>query len=153
VFGDEAKKVKRLRSDSGAEDEQVEIVKIFEHLEHTLGNTYDNTALEKIFEEIPPEERDKIAQEKIMEMVFEVTDGGSSNATAARQAVDALDAASVITRAFQIGETSDEEKAVFNSVWNVNRDDKLGEIVGKEIQNLIPAIAELLKKYLGNVRL
>ena len=153
IFGDNAQKIKKLRSESGVEDEQVDIVKIFEHLENTIGNTYDNTALEKILEEISPEERDKISQEKIMEMVFEVTDGGSSDAAAARRAVDALDAASIVTRTFQIGETSDEEKAVFNSVWNANREDKLGEIVGKDIQNLLPAIAELLKKYLGNVRL
>lgn len=153
IFGDGAKKIKKLRSESGVEDEQVEIVKIFEHLENTLGNTYDNTALEKILKEITPEERDKIAQEKTLEIVIEVTDGGSSDAAAASRAVDALDAISVIVRALQIGETSNEEKAVFNSVWNATREEKLGEIVGKDIQNLLPAVAELLKKYLGNVRL
>ncbi len=153
IFGDEEKKIKKLRAESNFEDEQVEIVKIVEHLQNTIGNTYDNTALEKIIEEITPEERNKIAQERIMEMIFEITDGGSSDAAAARRAVDTLDDISVIARAFQIGETSEEEKATFNAVWNVNREEKLGEIVGKDIQNLLPAIAELLKKYLGNVRL
>ena len=153
IFGDNAKKVKKLRSECGIEDEQVEIVKIFEHLESAMGNTYDDKALKRILEEIQPEERDRIAEEKIMEMVFEITDGGSSDAAAARQAVDDLESINVITRAFQIGETDDNEKAVFNLVWNANREEKLGEIVGKEIQNLVPAMAELLKKYLGNVRL
>lgn len=153
IFGDNAKKVKKLRSESGIEDEQVEIVKIFEHLKSAMGNTYDDKALKRIFEEIQPEERDRIAEEKIMEMVFEITDGGSSDAAAARKAVDDLESINVITRAFQIGETDDNEKAVFNLVWNANREEKLGEIVGKDIQNLVPAIAELLKKYLGNVRL
>jgi len=153
IFGDDAKRVKKLRSESGIEDEQVEIVKIFEYLGSTIGSTYDNKALKKILEEIPSEERDKIAQEKIMEMVFEITDGGSSAKEDARGAVDDLINTNVIARAFQIGETSDEEKAIFNSVWNVNREEKLGEIVGSDIQNLLPAITELLKKYLGNVRL
>lgn len=153
IFGDDARKVKKLRSQSITEDEQIEIVKIFEHLEKTIGGTYDNTAFEKILEEIPGEERDKIAQEKIMEMVFEITDGGSSNAAAARNAVDRLVDAKIIARSFQIGETNDQEKAIFNSVWNANREEKLGEIVGKDIQQLLPAVAELLKKYLGNVRL
>jgi hypothetical protein len=153
IFGYCAEKVKRLRSDYGIEDEQVEIVKIFEHLENAIGNTYDDKALKKIREEISPEERDRIAEGKIMEIVFEITDGGSSNAGAARKAVDDLESINVITRAFQIGETNDNEKAVFNSVWNADREEKLGEIVGRDIQNLVPAIAELLKKYLGNVRL
>jgi hypothetical protein len=159
IFGNEAEKIKALRSESGVEDEQVEIVKIFEHLQNTIGMTRDNIPLEKILAEVTPEERQKIEQEKNMEMVFEITDGGSTDAsgnldaTAAQVAVDGLVGAKIIARAFQIGETSEEEKAIFNAVWNVNREEKLGEIVGKDIQNLLPAITELLKKYLGNVRL
>jgi transglutaminase-like putative cysteine protease len=153
IFGDNAERVKRLRSESGYDDEQAEIIKIFEKLQNTIGGTYDNEALEAIFNSLTPEDREKIGQEKIMEMVFEITDGGSSAPDAARKAVDELSESGVIARAFQIGAVSDGEKKTFNDVWNKNREEKLGEIVGEKIENLLPAVTELLKKYLGNVRL
>ena len=59
----------------------------------------------------------------------------------------------VITRGFQIGETSKKEKEIFNEVWNDGRQESHGEIVGKNIANLLPAVASALKKYLGNIRL
>lgn len=159
IFGDKAQKVKRLRGKSGPEDEQVEVIKIFEKLEKTIGVTCDYVALERINESLGPEDRDKIAQEKIMEMVFEITDGGSTdkkgNLTSelARTEVDKLVDSNVIVRAFQIGTVTDEEKRIFNQVWNSGREEKLGEIVGEKIENLLPALAELIKKYLGNVKL
>ena len=94
-----------------------------------------------------------------MEIVFEITDGGSTDQAGnlsskeARIEVDKLVNVNVIARAFQIGTVSNEEKKTFNQVWNDGREERLGEIVGEKIENLIPAVAELLKKYLGQVRL
>ena len=153
IFGDYAKKVKRLRSESDYDDEQVERIKIFEKLQDAIGYTYDNKALEAIFNSLTSEDKEKIGQEKIMEMVFEITDGGSSAPDAARNAVDKLIENGVIIRAFQTGRVDASEKKIFNNVWNKNREEKLGEIVGEKIENLLPAITELLKKYLSNVRL
>lgn len=70
IFGSSAHKVKRLWSESGMDDEQVEIIKIFERLQNTLGGTYDNTALEAILNSLTSEDKEKIHQEKIMEIVF-----------------------------------------------------------------------------------
>lgn len=153
IFGTGAERVKRLRGESGHDDEQVETIKIFEKLQNTIGSTYDNEALEKIFNSLTPEDREKIDQEKIMEMVFEITDGGSSDPAASREAVDKLAESGVTTRAFQIGSVDEDERKTFNSVWNKNREEKMGDIVGEEIENLLPAITELLKKYLSGVRL
>lgn len=88
-----------------------------------------------------------------MEIVFEVTDGGSSAPTEAKAAVDKLLAAKVITRAMQIGKVDEDEKQLFNKVWNDGREEPLGQVVGEDIANLLPAVTELLKKYLGGVRL
>ncbi len=153
IFGNEAKRVKKLRSESGYNDEQVETIKIFDKLQNTIGFTYDNKALEKIFNSLTPADRERIGQEKIMEIVFEITDGGSSAPNAARSVVDKLLESGVIVRAFQIGSVTKNERKTFNKVWNKNREEKLGEIVGENIKNLLPAITELIKKYLSNVRL
>ncbi|HLD26785.1 MAG TPA: vWA domain-containing protein [Patescibacteria group bacterium] len=158
IFGTDAEKVKSLRSESDMDHEQVEIIKIFEKLHDTIGNTYDAGALEEIFISLTPEDKAKIKQEKIMEIVFEITDGGSTdkkgNFTSqfAREAVDNLVANDVIVGGFQIGAVSKNEERIFKEVWNKNREEPLGEIVGEKIENLLPAITERLKSYLGGVR-
>ena len=153
VFGSEAKKIKKFRSDDGGGEEGAEMVRIFENLENTLGGTEDDKPLNAILASLSPEESAKIKQEKIKDLVFEITDGGSNNPAATGAAVEALQAGGIIARAFQIGEVSDGEKNIFNSIWNAREGEMSGEIVGPDIKNLLPAMAELLKKYLGGVRL
>jgi len=162
IFGDEAQRVKKFRSEAGSEDEQIEIVKIFEKLSSTIGYTCDHKAMEKIQQSLSQADLEKIAQKKILEIVLEVTDGGSTvvknqeakfSSKKMRKFVDKMLSEGVITRGFQIGETSKEEKKIFNEVWNNGRQESHGEIVGEDIANLLPAVASALKKYLGNVRL
>ncbi len=155
TFGDEAEKVKAFRADSGElSDDSVNIIKILNMLVNPSGSsTMDNKALEAIAGSLKPEDIRNIQDKKTMDIVFEITDGGSSDPDSARSSVDVLSKTGMIARAFQIGETGDEEKKIFNSVWNDNRDEVMGEIVGSEIKNLIPALVKALKKYLSNVRL
>ena len=153
IFGNDAQKIKKLKSESGVQDEQIEIIKIFEKLESTIGMTYDNKALEEIQKSLSKEDLEKISQKKTLEIVFEMTDGGSSDEKEAEQLVNALANSGIILRAFQIGKTNENDKKVFNSVWNSSQQEKRGEIVGEKIANLLPAVASALKKYLGNVQL
>lgn len=153
IFGDDAQRIKELKKGSNYTNEQIEIIKIFEKLQSTIGSTYDNKVLEKIFNSLSPDDKAKIDQGKMMEIVLEVTDGGSSDVSGARSGVDNLSEAGVVTRAFQIGSVSEDEKKKFNQVWNNNRKESFGEIVGENIANLLPAVTEVLKKYLNNVKL
>lgn len=153
IFGNTAEQIKHLNGDKQMEDEQVEIIKQFARLQETLGNTYDHAALQAIRESFTDDDITQIGKGKIMDIAIEVTDGGSSNQTASRQAVDALDSIGEIVRAFQIGETNEEENSAFETVWNRNRSEPYGARVGKDIANLLPAVTALLKKYLGRVRL
>jgi len=88
-----------------------------------------------------------------MDIVIEVTDGGSSDIRNAQKAVDALLEAHVITRSLQIGEVSAKETNDFNAVWNDHRPEPLGIPIGKDIVNLLPAVVQLLKNFLQHVRL
>lgn len=155
VFGDreKTKKVKRLRSDAAGEEEQATIVRMFEDLRETLGGTYDHVPLEMIFSELTPEDKEKIANGKIMEILFEITDGESSDAAAAENAVTLLAQAGVIARAFQIGDVGADKRQRFDQVWNSGRKEAWGYVIGENIENLLPAVTILLKQYLGNVRL
>jgi uncharacterized protein YegL len=153
IFGDKAEQIKKLRAKSKLNDEQGAIIKMFEKLGTSNGGTYDNKALEAIHESFSAEDLQKIAQKKTMEIIFIVTDGGSSNPDETIKAIKKLVDSDVIVIAFQIGVVSENDSRIFNEVWNKGREEKLGEVIGKEIANLIPAITQALKKYLSGVRL
>ena len=96
----------------------------------------------------------------MMELVFEVTDGGTNEEGiySAKKAIVGLEQKGVIARAFQIGTTNESEQEVFNGVWNTDLDgqssrERRGEIVGADIKNLIPALARALAKHLSQVKL
>lgn len=158
VFGSEYQNVKPLRKDNSKQDDRAAMIQMFEKLQINLGYTDDYKVLDQINAVLSPEDREDIKSGEIMEIALEVTDGGSTvnqnlNPTQARRSVDALLASEVISRAFQIGKVNADEKKTFNAVWNNGRKKKLGEIVGENIANLLPAMTAVLKEYLGNVRL
>jgi hypothetical protein len=146
TFSSSAKKIK-----SFDDRENLETVSIFNHIQNPGGGTYDDKALTAISNSLTPEDEDRIRSGKIMDIVFEITDGGSSDQVAAKEAVIALIEKKIITRAFQIGEVSTGEQRTFDAVWNSDRDTKRGERVGVDIAALIPAMTKALKEYLGDV--
>ncbi len=145
--------IKPLRGNRVSTDDQAAIVKTFAELQTTQGYTYDNKPLQEITSALSPEDRQRIADGKIMEIIIEVTDGGSSDRTKTKVAVDGLLGMQVIVRALQIGKVSEEETEDFNYVWNDGRTDQLGLPIGENIVNLLPTMVELLKHILQNVRL
>lgn len=152
TFGVKENKIKKLRSEVGLDREMVEIVKLYQSLTAKEDETCDHMPLRAILNSYTKEDRQKIATGKIMEIIIEVTDGGSSKADLTRTAVDKLEKMGVIVRAFQIGDASEFEQLTFSSVWNDGRAQKLGQVV-PDVAQLIPAIAEALKEYLSKVRL
>jgi hypothetical protein len=146
VFNNSAEKIK-----SFDDKENLEMVSVFDHFQVTRGSTYDNVVLSDILDSLSTDDEEKIKSGKIMDIVFEITDGGSSDWESAKEAVDKLVEKKIITRAFQIGQVSVGEQHTFDAVWNRGRDKSRGERVGVNISALIPAITKALKEYLGDV--
>lgn len=153
VFGDkpECKIIKPMTSKNPAK-EMKSIIESIDWLGYDLGYTYDNVPLNEISQKISVEEQKKIAQGKILEIVIEITDGSSNDSHETKKAISALYKKGVIIRAIQIGADRDEQE-VFNDIWNEGRPETLGQIIGYNYQKLPIVIAELLKKYLNNVKL
>lgn len=146
TFSNSATKIK-----SFDDKENLEMMSIFPHLQDSEGGTYDDVVLSDILSSLTPDDEEKIKSGKIMDIVFEITDGGSSNPNGAKEMVDKLIEKGVIVRAFQIGRVSIGERNMFNAVWNNGKEKACGESVGVNISALIPAITSALKQYLGDV--
>ena len=152
-FGSEAKVLKPFKDELKGRDDQLAIIQAVEGLDFEGGSTSDHHALEGILESLTDQEKRDIDLKKTMEIVFEITDGGSDLPVRAKAAVDTLSEKGIIIRSFQVGTVSKDETEKFNSVWNINRAQPFGEAIGREIENLIPAVKDALRKYLGNIRL
>lgn len=80
------------------------------------------------------------------EFIFEITDGGSNESTDSnvspaqdtRDAINAVEKKNVITRGFQIGTPSSEEKQIFDKIWGekgsrINHPSKLAPAMAKTL--------------------
>jgi hypothetical protein len=152
LFGNNAHKIKDFRKGRDYHSEYVQIIKQFEGLRQDFGGTHDNEVYEKISEELTKTDKTDMKSGKAMDLVLEVTDGVSSNEEGTTAAVENLEKAGMIIRAFQIGNVDSDDKAAFERVWN-EKGQKRGHVVGSEVENLIPAITEALKQYMSNVRI
>jgi hypothetical protein len=117
------------------------------------GSTDDASALSRISKSLTAQDKDRMAKGKIMDIVIVITDGGSSAPHETRSAADDLLSAGAIARCFQIGLVSQWEVQSLNQVWNDKREQNLGESIGADISQLIPALTKMLKKHLSNVEL
>jgi hypothetical protein len=153
-FGEYPRLIKPFDSAVANPDKKALLVSSFEDLRNARGEGYtdDGSALEEVLRSLNPEDRQKIVDKKIMELVFEITDGGSSDPYTARDAVDELIKAGVIVKSFQIGNPDSGDRRTFQDVWNRGRSEPAGEAIGNDLGNLVPALSELLKKHLGNVQ-
>lgn len=153
IFGNEAKKIKSFRKGRDYVSEQAEIIRQFSSIGKDLGGTYDNTAFAGIKNELQPKDLNEIKNGKTMDIVFEVTDGGSSDVNSTRKLVNELEDKGLIVKAFQIGATGSSEDVAFDSVWNKGKQNKRGFKIGTEMENVIPAIVASLKEYLGDIKI
>ena len=155
VFGSDTQRIKELRGRGSARlaNERATSMQILDKLDYDLGWTYDEKPLEAIEKTLTQPDRHAIQKQKTLEIIFEITDGGSSAPKKTRSVVDRLTGLGVVVRAFQIGQVDQSERQVFDEVWNQDRAAGLGEHVGSDVGRLLPAVTSALNRYLRGVRL
>lgn len=151
-FSDSLSIIKKLDSEAGEVDPTLEILNTLKRCRNERGSTYDDLALNHVTKNQSEIDVQRIKQGKILDILFEITDGGSSNQESSKKAVTDLDITGIHTNAFQIGKVEESEKRAFNYVWN-SGENKKGLVVGEDIEKLLPAITEALRRYLANVQL
>lgn len=152
-FGIQTRVIKPLESTGRELDKRATAVRSFDALLKARGegSTRDHLAFEAILSSLTPEDKKSIADKKVLELIIEITDGGSDSEHSTRRAIDELRDTGAVIRGFQIGRPDQDERRKFEYVWNQGRNQREGEFIGSDLGNMVPALANLLREYLGNV--
>jgi len=153
IFESEAQKIKPLAGDDyrlrNWEKDKADFIKSIGYLFSSRGSTADFLALEEIEKSITDSDVERIKQGKLMEILIEITDGGSNDPELTREIKNKLKEKGIIAKAFQIEKPSEGEIEVFKTTWENDGD---GERV-PDLSKVLPALTQFLKKYLKDVKL
>lgn len=153
VFGNRAEKIQGGTGNLRGKDDRADAIKAFTKLGGDHGATYDHLAFEEIEKSLTDEDKEALKKEKLLDIVIEITDGGSSSEQATKESVERLGDAGLVVRAFQIGTPSHTDAKIFERIWMEDKKKPTGIFIGTKLEVLVPALAELLKSYLGRVQL
>jgi hypothetical protein len=154
-FGSHARHLKPLRTVSGKEEDLADAIRAVTAIDGASrgdGNTLDHQAMELVLGELDEKQRAKMRARKTVDLVIEITDGGSGDRESARTNLDELLEAGAVVRAVQAGTVHPGETAAFNHVWNDGRPAPLGEAIGGNVEKLADVLERLLAEHLGTVR-
>jgi uncharacterized protein YegL len=159
VFGTDFDRVKDFDSklDAQNKNKEVQIIKVFDHLQKTIGTTRDIKVLSEILSGIDRKTEQSIKKKKLKKIVFEITDGSPDPDTIGemKETIRKLKKdKGIITIAFKIGENQ-EEKAIFQEIWNGDKNEEKGNgiYLGDDIESLPEKLLEALKNVLKDVRI
>ncbi len=153
IFESKPQKIKPLAGDDyrtrNWEKDEADFIKSIGYLFSSGGTSADFLALEEIEKSITDFDIERIKQGKLLEILIEITDGGSDDPELTREIKNRLKEKGIIAKAFQIGEPTEEEIEAFKTTWENDGD---GERVPK-LSQVLPALTQFLKKYLKDVKL
>lgn len=147
VFGDRSKIIKPFSENSSydPDEDRAERIRSLQFVNNNYGLTYDNEVWSNIDESLSDEQYiQSLKKGQAREIIFEVTDGGSSNEHATKDQIGKVIKKGVITRGLQIGQPSIDEQRIFDRIWQAK---------GKRIKNpqdLILAVANMLEEELSS---
>lgn len=153
IFESKPQKIKPLAGDDyrtrNWEKDEADFIKSIGYLFSSGGSTADFLALKEIEKSITDFDIERIKQGKLLEILIEITNGGSDDPELTREIKNRLKEKGIIAKAFQIGEPTEEEIEAFKTTWENDGD---GERVPK-LSQVLPALTQFLKKYLKDVKL
>ncbi len=169
VFGTNFYKAKQFDKDLPKKknfNREAEVIKIFKYLQEPLGRTNDAAVFEDILTtEINSKIEKEIEKEKLKKIVVEITDGvpffttgleetekiREKNIEITKRKINDLLEKGVLMAGFKVGD-DEEEKVIFNEIWNKNGK-KLGIYIGNKLEKLPLELLKVLKLELENTKI
>jgi len=150
-FGKSHYKVKSFHESGHSEEEICEKIKSVVRLNGKDGSTDDASLLKLIADEISEKQVQLMKNGKLVQLIFEITDGCSNTPGSAHKAVERLIEKSCLVYAFQIGKNSASDVRDFNQVWNDGLDIPHGITVGEEVNRLPGLLLNTIKENMQRI--
>ena len=148
-FGSEGKVTKHFKKETGSDDaDDKSICRALGKINSDLGGTCPSISLNYIRGNMTKDDERKIKEEKLIKIVFVVTDGDSDWNTP--PVLKSLSQSGVFVVSFLVG--SDVDKDSFNNVWNnkANKNNR-GIYIGNNVKTLPSQLMDQLSSLLGNI--
>jgi hypothetical protein len=152
LFSNKVDILKSFNSGSNPNSELGSRFLAVEGIKNKGGNTYDDSPLLKIKENLSDKRKEEISLKKVMEMVVLITDGGSSNEVKTKEVVKGLKKQGLITKGLQIGDPNSTEKDIFNGIWGsdgaeVKSLDQLPKVFAGLVSDFIKSMVPQIQFY------
>ena len=152
TFGSTFEEKKSFNRNKGKLDNDADIIKSISAINDEMGGTDDASPLAAISAKLTSEERSKIKSKKLKKIIMEITDGASNDVGATSEQVQELTKEGVLMIGFQIGEVSQDERNIFNSIWNAgDASNKKGIHIGKDVSDLPDKLISSLADSLNGI--
>jgi uncharacterized protein YegL len=136
------------------ENNNANIIKTISSINNEYGGTDDCKPLEYIQNSISIEEMKKIKEKKLKKIVFEITDGRPYDPHQTSDKVKQLAREGVIVVGFQIGDVGQNERDIFEQIWNndeVLSNGGKGIYIGQDISSLPTKLMKELSDSLNDI--
>lgn len=155
-FGSDFAEVKpfdRTAMTNGASE--ANIIKCISAVNSGYGGTNDALPFSAIEEGITVNDRVRMRDRKLMKIVFEITDGETSNPDMTAGVVRRLAEDGVIMVSFRIGDISPSEERGFHHIWSGDspRQNVKGITIGENLDILPKELMSALSNILSNIRI
>lgn len=146
-FGSTYDEIKKFDKKKSKDDTDASIIKSLAKIDSELGSTDDATPLEDINNSITANDINRIKSKKLKKIIFEITDGISDDSVRTAQNIHALTEKGVTMVGFQIGDTSERDRATFDEIWKGDN----GIFIGEDVSSLPKKLIEKLADSLGDI--
>lgn len=149
MFGSDYETVKDFEKTARFDEtNETNIIKSVSRMQAEYGGTDDASPLKEISSGITSEQKTKIDKEKLLKIVFEITDGKPDDENETKLAVEKLKSEGVLAFAFQIG----EQNEAFEYIWN-DSDNPTGIFIGDNVKSLPDNLVQTLSSVMKGVRI
>lgn len=130
-FGTEFEEILHMNNSLKSRNREVQWINLITSLDGSYGHTHDEIVLKEVRENISHLDRKRIASEKLLKMVFVITDGASNELEMAREELNKLSQMGVHLFGFQMGQLLESELERFQQIWNIDSYGQEGIVLGK----------------------
>lgn len=146
-FGSDFEEIRPLSRPQSFQKEEKQWLDLIGYLNGLSGHTHDEKPLRDVYENLNKEQKDILAKNKLLKIIFVITDGASNDKEKVKEVLAKLRKEKIVVLGVQIGQLTEEELKQFKYIWQepgTSQGIILGQNLSKLPQLLLGQLGDLL---------